>query len=410
MKLSSATFFVIAILGLSTTSTFADGLNLQPCSSLPPTSSTASSTAGYGDLWMKISTAEAIAVAGTNPIQPIPKNRVAGFCYDTAPQSISLAGGVVAMVGTFKLWVMNNPVDPTQGVTLYTMTGDGQTDYRVHLIDIDLSNTSIDVTPSVACYPNKCAIPSPPNQYAPGTYVQNIPDMVNNLKSKYSNVLAGINGGYDYRIDDPGFSDNICPNRSVAPLPQAGVNQMGDDYLRLVDSATGNIVVENPNCSGATPGTMLEQPALFLNGPNSYFSFIPTPNLLQSGASPINILGAGPMLVENGTYYMTSALNSHGGLNIAWDDMEIGGAVAVGLLTENKVPHMLLVGVEGSDSQYAMNNFTLATLMLSLGVNAAMALGNGGDASLWTSASDSSFNMVSQRPVYDGLFVVAAHS
>lgn len=377
----------------------------------------------YGDLWQHFAQVESNNIINTTD------DNTVGFCYKgNVPTTIGITGLSSDVVKFYQAvyW----PYEKNKDIyTLYAIQDqDGShKGYQVSLIDVDLSKVagaSYTIRPSVAClYPNPNGngdcFDAKGKAYAPGTYLQTIPDMVHDMKAKGQHAFFGVNGGYDYRIDHAGFSDNICLDRAK---PIAGVDQVGDNYLRLTDG-DGKLILQNPNCPGAKPDSMMAQPALFLNGNHSYMSFIPTPDILvyQQGDSVQNILGAGPMLVLNNEYYLLSIKNSHGGGNIAFDDMEIGGAVAVGLKKDQSGDqHLYIVAVAGDDNNYGMNNYMLSIFMKEvLNVDSAMALGNGGDATLWVGPTDtptlfkrdqvgdvmSGNGGDTPRTVYDGLFM-----
>ena len=195
----------------------------------------------------------ALAVAQT------PQPRVA---WSAVPlNSSTLATGVT--------WQQLNVSTVAPGVPFWGMTGP----LVVNIVAVDLSAPGVRLTPVTA---NATAKLQPLNAMA---------------ADDGRKLLAGINGGYFWRVDVDTFVDSVCQGKTKSDAlmpPSAGANAgVGD-----CSTVAGGVLLSN-NCD--LPG--FSRPSILtLNGTASYIS------VLHRGATPpaglaLDSLSAGPYLL-----------------------------------------------------------------------------------------------------------------
>lgn len=203
--------------------------------------------------------------------------------------------------------------------------------------------------------------------------------------------LAGINGGYFWRVDVNGFwRDNVCRGKrreeAEKPADPSHPNYGVGDGVVIVD---GVLKSSNCNCTGnSRPAVML------LNGDESAIE------VLQRGESPApgvpNALGAGPNLVS------WNASAGAAFVDIPKDDDNVNRVVREAATAAGLVQHMddatgklvasaaVLVTTDGSDSCHVWEEWCglqlkhLATLMRDVhGCTSAMSMDQGGSTTMW---------------------------
>jgi hypothetical protein len=237
-----------------------------------------------------------------------------------------------------------------------TMDEDAEPHLTVNSIHIDISRSDLRVIPAIA---------------DPVAQVQSLPDMA----TQNPNFIAGINGGYFWRVDMDGFwRDNVCHGKvrkeaeqPANPLvPNFGI---GDGAIKI----DGKVLASNCNCSGYSRPAVLK-----LQEHNSSIE------VLYRGESVAHTvpsaIGAGPNLVS----YNSETGESY--VDIPADDDNINRLVyeattAVGLSrysidgsAKSNTPTMgntiVMVTTDGSDSCMPKDDYcglvapNLASLML----------------------------------------------
>ena len=119
--------------------------------------------------------------------------------------------------------------------------------------------------------------------------LQTIPDMSANVP----NSVAGINGGYFWRLDVSSFRDNVCRGKSrteaESPVSASNPNYGVGDALLTVD---GQMLANNCNCTSGYNVPV----ALVINGTASYVEIMSKAGKLPPQVQ--NAIAAGPNLVS----------------------------------------------------------------------------------------------------------------
>jgi hypothetical protein len=237
--------------------------------------------------------------------------------------------------------------------------------------------------------------------------LQSLPD----IAGQNENFIAGINGGYFWRVDIDGhWRDNVCKGKQRFEAEQdadpAHPNYgIGDGVIR-VDGVT---VSNNCNCTGYSRPAVLQMgdPA---KGSTAFSSI----DVLHRGEAPIDsdtlphAIGAGPNLIS---YNFTTGESY---VDIPSDDDNINRVVyeattAVGLVQtlENgalKTNEVIMVTTDGSDSCMPFERFcgleanNLATLMRDVfKVQQAMSMDQGGSTTMFVKGANPSRSGVVSR-------------
>lgn len=216
------------------------------------------------------------------------------------------------------------------------------------------------------------------------------------IASYNPNLIAGINGGYFWRVDIDGFwRDNVCRGklRSDAELPPSTncPNCGVGDGAVIID---GILKSSNCNCTGYNRPAMLH-----LNGNSSTISVLNKGSFVDPTLIT-NAITAGPNLVS---YNETSGLSY---IDIPQNDENVNrvvyeAATAVGLVqslstvthgTDNNLvaQEAILVTTDGSDDCHINDHncglrcHGLASLMQEVfGTTQAMSMDQGGSTTMW---------------------------
>jgi hypothetical protein len=257
-----------------------------------------------------------------------------------------------------------------------------------------------------------------------GRYVQSLNQMLRSTSSLApANAIAGVNGGFDYRVnawENYVPEDNPCPPRyarlgdpqgfyqqhpppaecgtDANGLPSCGtpegglpiIDDMGDSLVYLAPAERAKSWQATPfqsyNCGSI--GEKQARGAVILYPDNADMRRTsPSKNdvaeLALDGVPAVSAVGSGPLLVQDG-HYMYDDLQSEEDRPI--DDYEVGGQTGVGkqIGADGSVT-LHIVNVDGEDYSEGFHDWLLGLYLLSPYVqsSAAVALGNGGDATLW---------------------------
>jgi len=218
-------------------------------------------------------------------------------------------------------------------------------------------------------------------------------------------AVAGINGGYFWRLDRSDFIDDVCFLKTrwdaEQPVSATSVNYgIGDGLMKI----NGTLFSSNCDLPGYNAPT-----AFVMNGTNSNIFVMPHGGSL--GPAYPDVIAAGPNLVSwenNGPVY-----------GVPWYDenlnrWEHSANTAIGLLGVPGAFHTLvLVVADGTDScsrwdsTCGIEATPMAYFMKDqIGVALAMEMDQGGSSTMWINGLGIvNNNKVDPRPVFNGLFV-----
>lgn len=219
--------------------------------------------------------------------------------------------------------------------------------------------------------------------------------------------LAGINGGYFWRLDDSKFIDDVCFGKfreeavktPSASDPNAGV---GDSLTIIAGQYASS------NCDKAGNSMPV---AMVLDYPPSIAQLTRGARLPSTVQ---NAIGAGPNLVSYNVTSSTSFVDIKGdNVNI----LEHASNTAVALRTDAaNVTHLVLTTFDGIDGcveynpKCGINAHQFASYLLDhVGVRTAMEMDQGGSTTMWIRGQPNdgivSNPGLGQRNVFNGLFV-----
>lgn len=220
-----------------------------------------------------------------------------------------------------------------------------------------------------------------------------------------ANSIAGINGGYFWRVDIEGFwRDNVCHGK-VRKEAEQDANRLfpnfgiGDGVIKI----NGKTLASNCNCTGYS------RPAVLKLESDVTASKI---EVMQRGEQPwerVNsAIGAGPNLLS----YDASTQTTY--VDIPADDDNINrlvyeAATAVGIVMdtfydEMSAKEIVMVTTDGSDKCKPTERYcgleaaNLATLMKDVfGTTQAMSMDQGGSTTMWVKGEDPSRDGIVSR-------------
>lgn len=221
------------------------------------------------------------------------------------------------------------------------------------------------------------------------------------------NLLAGINGGYFWRVDVATFFDGVCVGkaRKDAEQPASAENPnfgLGDCSM----VAGGKLVSSNCNCFG------FNRPALLsINASATSIALLTQGQ--QAPGLELDSISAGPLLLTSNSSGTSIAIPS--------DDENIGNILehsantAFGLTASGSGVFVTTDGHDGCpllDASCGANAYTLAYLLRdALNVTSAMAMDQGGSTTMWIKGQPHN-GIVSNpgsggaRAIYNGLFLL----
>lgn len=298
----------------------------------------------------------------------------------------------------------------------------GYTSPKYAVNQLDVTYGSVDVEPAVAFQNYNWGTSSAPSYPWLGRYVQPLNLMLRDKTDAMpGNAIAGINGGYDYRVDawaQNESHDNIClPRYSAAgdkykffnhpppaqcPMGDDGrpscaqgdslpwTDDMGDTIIYLAQGQRAKSWRTTPfqsyTCGGINEandrGTLILYPAAAYAKRTSP-SKDDVGQLQSANEDAASALGAGPLLIQDG-HFVYDQVQSEEGMPL--DNYEIGGASGAGFQQNADGTLTLhIVNMDGEDNQAGLHDWMLGLYFLSpyAQSDGALALGNGGDATLW---------------------------
>tara|TARA_R110000868_G_scaffold158036_3_gene385773 strand:+ start:18421 stop:19824 length:1404 start_codon:yes stop_codon:yes gene_type:complete len=330
--------------------------------------------------------------------------------------------------------------------------------YKINQLNVTYNGNNIE--PAVAYQNYNMGSEAKPNYLWMGKYVQPLNLMLRDQSGAVaadSKAIAGVNGGYDYRVDawERDFPhDNICyPRYSEAldkikffthpnpkkcamgdnsmpscakpgePLPIT--DDMGDSLVYLASDQRNKNTWRAPetpfqsyNCGGRTED--IDRGAIIFYGDmlNAKRTSPSKDNVteLATGTEPASAaLGAGPLLIQN-YHFVYDQANAEEGMGL--DNYEIGGATGVGYTgTPGNDYTAYIVNVDGHDNQAGMHNWILGLYFQDyLHAKGAVALGNGGDATMWINPNTPTVQAVlkdttnSNYAFFEANFVKGSHN
>lgn len=258
----------------------------------------------------------------------------------------------------------------------------------VNSVTVDLTSNTIRAVPAVSV-----------DAESP---LQPIPKMA----EQNPNLIAGINGGYFWRVDVSGiWVDDVCRGKirkeAEMPVSPVSVNFGVSDGLVKID---GKVVGNNCNCTGYSRPAILE-----INGLASRINVVHRGESCDRSVK--NAIGAGPNLVS----YNASTAQSF--IDIPEDDDNINifehaanTAVGLQLATASsgssalKATSMIMITTDGSDEcgrkdiTCGLNSEDLASLMKDhFMVQMAMSMDQGGSTTMWVKGANPERNGVVSR-------------
>lgn len=287
-------------------------------------------------------------------------------------QTTTLAGGAV--------WKTENCTNDPTATPLLT----------VNSVTVDLTTNTIRAVPAVSIDTN-----SP---------LQPIPTMA----EQNANFIAGINGGYFWRVDVSGiWIDDVCRGKirkeAQKPVSPLDVNFGVSDGLVKID---GKVVGNNCNCTGYSRPAILE-----INGGASRINVVHRGETVDHTVK--NAIAAGPNLVSY------DATTGESFVDIPADDdniniLEHAANTAVGLQVatstsisgkqSTKATTMVMITTDGSDEcgpkdiTCGLNSKDLASLMKDhFQVHMAMSMDQGGSTTMWVKGANPDRNGVVSR-------------
>ncbi|MDE0856665.1 MAG: hypothetical protein OSA97_19805, partial [Nevskia sp.] len=294
---------------------------------------------------------------------------------------------------------------------------------RYAVNQLDVSYGTVNVEPAVAFQNYNLGSLGAPSYSWLGRYVQPLNLMLRDKADAMpANAIAGVNGGYDYRVDAWAQNfphDNIClPRYSTAgdkykfynhpppvqcPMAADGLpscaqggnlpwtDDMGDTLIYLTQSQRAKSWRTTPfqsySCGGVNEANDRGALILYPSGADARRTSPGKDDVgqLQSVAAEAadSALGAGPLLIQDG-HFVYDQVQSEEGMPL--DNYEIGGATGAGFQrNSNGTLTLHIVNIDGQDNQVGLHDWMLGLYFLSpyAASTGAVALGNGGDATLW---------------------------
>lgn len=289
---------------------------------------------------------------------------------------------------------------------------------------LDIRYDAVDLQPAVALQNYNLGSAGAPDYAWLGRYVQPLNLMLRDQAGAVpAQAIAGVNGGYDYRVDaweNYVPEDAMClpryalgqdrqhfygqhPPPAQCPMDAGGQplcasgsslpisDDLGDSLVYLAPAQRAKSWRTTPfqsyNCGSL--GEVVQRGALLLYPDDlairrTSASKDDTAELELAGEPAVSAIGAGPVLVSGGAFTYDQAQSEEGR---PIDNYEVGGQTGVGY--ERGAGGALtvhIVNIDGHDYAEGMHDWLMGLYFL-LGGHAssddAMALGNGGDATLW---------------------------
>lgn len=253
----------------------------------------------------------------------------------------------------------------------------------VNTISVDLTRTDLHIVPASA---------------DPVAQLQTLPDIAASVNP---NFIAGLNGGYFWRVDTSGhWRDNVCKGKTREEAEQPVSNEnvnfgIGDGVIKV----NGKIYSNNCDCYGYS------RPAVIaLDGQNSYIEVLNRGDQVSDNVQ--NALGAGPNLVSYNTTTSTSYTD------IPSDDDNINRFVyeataSVGFKIDKTTglrTSLIMIETDGSDSCKPNESYCgifandLAKLLQeAFQIDQAMSMDQGGSTTMWIKGENPSKNGVISR-------------
>ena len=240
----------------------------------------------------------------------------------------SLIAGVIQSAWTC-IDIQEKPIE--SGVTWLTqncsLNSTAQPLLTVNVLTVDLSNPNVRVVPGVA---------------NPKKSVEPITDMA----AQDPNFIAGINGGYFWRVDITKFwFDNVCwlktREEAQSPVSSDHVNNGVGDGLIKID---GIVHSNNCNCTGFSRPAVLS-----IDGENTNIEVLHRGETVAENIQ--NAIGAGPNLVSYDPITKSSYIDIPADDDNV-NDLDWAAKSAVGVKFDTatgKATHIMLLTTDGND-------------------------------------------------------------
>lgn len=267
---------------------------------------------------------------------------------------------------------------------------------RFNIVAVDLASPTVRLTPLLAA--------------ANESFLQTLDAMA----AQRPGVIAGINGGYFWRLDSSSFKDYVCRGKTRADAEHnstgtcagAAANYgVSDGLVKINGTVLG--------CNCDLPGYSV--PAVYvINGSGSRIEKLPRGGAVDESVR--DAIAAGPNLVTDGKI----DIDPHDD-NINIPEHAANTAVGLRVDAASNTAHAYLVTADGQDGKSVLdplsgiNAHQLADFLVDqLKVTSAMGMDQGGSTTMYVrghgvngivSCSDTSDPSAPPRRVFDGLFV-----
>lgn len=309
--------------------------------------------------------------------------------------------------------------------------------YVMNQLDIDYRQYSVETATALQNF--NLGTADKPDYHYLGRYVQPLDKLLRRADNSIPmEFFAGVNGGYDYRVDawSSSLSDNICPPRSnpstytdrnqlyhhpapsqcpfdnnALPSCASGTtlpyeDDLGDSLLLLPAAerkkSWKDVPFQSFNCGGL--GESYDRGVVAFYKDDVYTTRTSSnkgdlAELLYKGKKPLSAVGCGPLLIRDGRFVYDEA-NAEEGMPL--DNYEISGTVGIGYERVDGRLMVHITQVNGDGNTAGFHNWMLAPWFQSRYAHStgANTLGNGGDATFWVHP---------QTPAVQAVLANAAH-
>jgi exopolysaccharide biosynthesis protein len=255
----------------------------------------------------------------------------------------------------------------------------------INSIHVDMTRDDIRIVPAIA---------------DPVAQVQSLPQ----IAAQNENFIAGINGGYFWRVDIDGWwRDNVCKGKTRSEAEQSASSQnvnYGISDGQII--ANGEVLGNNCNCTG------FSRPAVLgLDGVDSGIQVLYRGENLDPSVVP-NAIGAGPNLVslnfETGESYIDVPKDDDNVNKLVYEATTAVGLVQTIAGGKATTSSLVMVTSDGSDSCMPKDKYCgilspdLASLMIQIfGCSQAMSMDQGGSTTMWIDGENPTRNGIVSR-------------
>ncbi|MDB5977156.1 MAG: hypothetical protein JWR07_3916 [Nevskia sp.] len=325
--------------------------------------------------------------------------------------------------------------------------------YTINQLDIRYG--AVDLQPAVAMQNYNLGSAAQPDYAWLGRYVQPLDRLLRDHTGAVpAQAIAGVNGGYDYRVDAWASGtphDNICLPRyalgqdrqrffaqhppaaqcamdgNALPLCASGdtlpiTDDLGDSLVYLAPAQRAKSWRGTPfqsyNCGSLGESVQRGALLLYSDDADARRTSPSKDNVAEldlDGKPAVSAIGSGPLLIDTSGFVYDEAQSEEGR---PIDNYEVGGQTGVGVERgANGAVTLHLINVDGHDYTEGMHDWLMGLYFLSAYAHsdAAVALGNGGDATLWINPAAAAVQAVlrdtrnANHAYFEALFAQNSH-